>query len=66
MARFKLWVQTDRLGSKVETEFEIDDEDLADYERGADREEFIELCARDERDQMIQWEWGWEPIHTDA
>lgn len=33
----------------------IDDADLADYEEGVEREDFIENCVRDDFEREISW-----------
>lgn len=57
--RIRITVRTDRVGSKVEHEFEIPDEELADYPEGKEREMYIEECCKDEIYNQRLYEWDW-------
>jgi hypothetical protein len=54
--KIKVWAKTNNLGSKVETEIEIDEsefEDMSDFER----EQYIEDSARDAMFNLISWDY---------
>lgn len=51
MPRFRVWVSTDKAGSKCEHAVEIDNEELEEMSP-ADLEEFLPGCAM----EMINWD----------
>jgi hypothetical protein len=52
MAKFRVWVSTDKVGSKCEDTIEIDDEDLATMsENDIDNQMFDHVL------QMISWDY---------
>jgi hypothetical protein len=55
--RIRVWVNTNRVGSQVEDELELADEDVVAGEEGL---LFLESAAQDYMFQMIDW--GWEQI----
>ena len=55
--KIKVFVSTNKVGSRCESEIEIDDSELEGYE-GSEREEFITESCRDAMFEMI--EWGYE------
>lgn len=58
MAKLRVWVATNKVGSKCERVVEIDDDELAEYEPGPEREDFLHEYAYDELPMM--YEWGYE------
>ena len=57
--RFRVTVRTNKVGSEIEDEVEIDDEDLEGLDE-ADRAKAIEEACRE---TAFSWvDWAWEPI----
>jgi hypothetical protein len=59
MAKFKIWVSTNKIGSKCERVIEIPDGELEDLD-GFEREKFIEEWMMDELFASGLWEWGYD------
>lgn len=57
--KIKVYVATNRVGSKVEHEFEIDDSEF-DGLNETEREQLINEYAHDEVFDTGMFEWGWE------
>jgi hypothetical protein len=53
-----VWVTTDRVGSKVEREIDIDDEDLKGMTK-KQRQEFLDQEAHDYIMNNSMIDWGW-------
>ncbi len=62
MAKFRVWVATNKVGSKCEDTFEIPDEDLAGLVLG-DRQDAIEEQAQEALTSM--YDYGWEELDSD-
>lgn len=55
--KLKVYVSTDRVGSRVEREIDIDDEDLEGLD-DSERQSYLEEIAKEEMFNLF--EWGWE------
>jgi hypothetical protein len=58
--KFRAWISTNKIGSECETEFEIDDAELAEMSSDEERDRYIEETAREAAFNHI--EWSWEPL----
>lgn len=56
--RFIAYVETNRVGSRVEVDFDVDDEDLEGLD-DRERESLLEEYARDVIFDGGHIEWGW-------
>jgi hypothetical protein len=63
MKLFKVWINTDKVGSKCEDIVEIDEETLDELEDDEARLEYIEHECREVAFNMM--EWGFEPVGKD-
>lgn len=62
MARFIAYVQTNRIGSRCDTSFEVPDDELADRQNDAERDELISSYAQDAI--ANDWDWGWDEVES--
>lgn len=63
MARFKVSVSTNKVGSRCEREFEVDDEDLEDLNE-QEHDALVDEYARDVMFDMIDW--GWDRVEDES
>lgn len=56
MARFKAYVQTNSVGSEVETQFEVPDDELEGLSE-SERTEAIASYCRDAIENLYDWGW---------
>lgn len=56
--KIKVWVQTNKVGSRCVRviELDVDEEDFADDD-GCTLNNHLEECAQDAKDEMIEWDW---------
>lgn len=57
----KVWLRTNKVGSKIEREFDIDDDELASYEDEESRLGYIDKIVQEDILHEL-YEWGWEKV----
>jgi hypothetical protein len=55
--KITVWVATNRVGSRVERECEVPDDELEELPNDSMREDLIADCAKDVMLEMIEWGW---------
>lgn len=59
--KYKVTVSTNKIGSQVSREIEIDDDELAELSVEA-RENYITEYAQETMHELINWDWDWEEV----